>query len=107
MNYRSKDGLSEVIEKLRSELGVIKEELRVIELRKPALESRATRIGEALQPLMGDGSTGDPGWMQMPRITEAGLESGERVDGGFPEPIVRRRGPKPKVEQLTLPDISE
>jgi hypothetical protein len=106
MNYKSKDGLSEAIDRLRSELGVIKEELRVIDLRKPALESRATRIAEALQMLMGDGSTGDPRWMQLPRITEGGLDSGDALAAGMPEPIVRR-GPKPKVGPLKRPEISE
>ena len=60
MNIRTKDGLTDVIEGLRSELGAIKEELRVIDMRKPALESRAERIAEAIQTLVGDGSTGDP-----------------------------------------------
>src|SRR5438477_3146489 len=98
MNYKTKDGLTEAIDRLRSELGVIKEELRVIELRKPALESRSNRIAEALQMLMGDGSTGDPRWMQLPRITEGGLDTGDQLAVGMPEPMHERlrRGPKPK-----------
>jgi hypothetical protein len=109
MNYKSKDGLSEAIERLRSELSGIKEELRVIELRKPALESRAQRISEALQTLMGDGSTGDPRWMQLPRVSERGLVSSEEAPaaGGYPDEYPRRRGPKPKVGPLKRPEISE
>ncbi len=95
MNYKSKDGLTEAIERLRSELGVIKEELRVIEMRKPALESRAQRIAEALQMLMGDGSTGDPRWLQLPRITEIGLDRGEPVVAGMPASTPRAFKPKP------------
>jgi hypothetical protein len=107
MNYRSKsDGLSEAIDKLRAELGVIKEELRVIDLRRPALESRATRIQEALTTLMGDGSTGDPRWMSLPRITQGGLEqNGEAYDAG-PRPVIHR-GPKQKAGPLHKPEISE
>jgi len=113
MNYRKSDGLSEAIDRLRSELGVIKEELRVIDLRRPALESRSTRIQEALATLMGDGSTGDPRWMSLPRITERGLEQrgqdqGEHSYGGDATPHVQqRRGPKPKAGPLRKPEITE
>lgn len=110
MNYRTKgDGLTDAIERLRSELGVIKEELRVIDLRKPALESRATRITEALSTLIGDGSTGDPRWMQLPHITERGLDHGESFSGEMHEPPAHRgpgRPPK-KVGPLKKPEISE
>ena len=105
MNYRSKDGLSEAIDRLRSELGVIKEELRVIDLRKPALESRATRISEALSTLMGDGSTGDPRWLTLPRITEGGLHSGEDFSDE-PRQVVHRV-PKQKAGPLHKPEITE
>ena len=109
MNYRSKaDGLSEAIDRLRSELGVIKEELRVIDLRKPALESRATRIAEALSTLMGDGSTGDPRWMQLPRITEGGLQTSDDL-AISPAAYAPRipRSPKQKAGPLVKPEISE
>lgn len=104
---RSKsDGLSEVIDRLRAELGVIKEELRVIELRKPALESRANRIGEALATLIGDGSTGDPRWLSMPRITEHGLDHGDSYATGGQAPEVRRE-PKTRVGPVKRPEITE
>jgi hypothetical protein len=108
MNYRSKDGLTDAIDRLRSELSVIKEELRVIELRKPALESRATRIQEALSTLIGDGSTGDPRWLQMPRITEGGLAKEEDIAAGGPyEPRVREPKIKKQIGPAKRPEISE
>ncbi|MDP4199012.1 MAG: hypothetical protein Q8922_13170 [Bacteroidota bacterium] len=110
MNYRTKgDGLTDAIERLRAELGVIKEELRVIDLRKPALESRATRITEALSTLIGDGSTGDPRWMSLPRITELGLEHGEQLAAGSPDMVAHRSPGRPakKVGPLKKPEISE
>jgi len=107
MNYKTKDGLSEAIDRLRSELGVIKEELRIIDMRKPALESRSQRIGEALQTLIGDGSTGDPRWLQLPRITEGGIE---RIDplslASEPMQYVQKT-PKHKVGPATRPEISD
>src|SRR5579885_1591309 len=113
MNYRSKDGLTDAIDRLRSELSVIKEELRVIELRKPALESRATRITEALSTLIGDGSTGDPRWLQMPRITEGGLAKDEDVAYGAPEPkadrMFKKAGPlkRPEISDSAIAAMSE
>ena len=110
MNYKTKDGLSEAIERLRSELGMIKEELRVIEMRKPALESRAERIGEALTMLIGDGSTGDPRWMSLPRIGERGLERDheEPAAGGYPSAAPRvGRPPKHQVGPIKKPEITE
>jgi hypothetical protein len=104
---KTKDGLTDAVDRLRSELGVIKEELRVIEMRKPGLESRAQRISEALQMLMGDGSTGDPRWMQMPRIGEGGIERAEpSYDGpSFAAPKVVRQ--KHQIGPLKKPEISE
>ena len=109
MNYKSKsDGLTEAIEKLRAELGTIKEELRIIDLRKPALESRAKRISEALSMLMGDGSTGDPRWMQLPRITEGGLDHSDEQPFAYGLPHeTRKRTPKVKPGPSKKPEITE
>ncbi len=105
-NTKPKDGLTDAVDRLRSELGIIKEELRVIEMRKPALESRAQRISEALQMLMGDGSTGDPRWMQMPRVTEGGLDRDESVlNYSPPTPRVPRE--KHQIGPLKKPEITE
>jgi hypothetical protein len=105
-NNKTKDGLTDAVDRLRSELGVIKEELRVIEMRKPGLESRAQRITEALQMLMGDGSTGDPRWLQMPRIGEGGIERAESsYDGMSAAPRVVKE--KHHVGPLKRPEISE
>ena len=109
MTYKSKsDGLTDAIDKLRAELGVIKEELRVIDLRKPALESRAKRITEALSTLMGDGSTGDPRWMQLPRITENGLDdlTEHPLAVGASRDLMHRK-PKVKSGPSKKPEISE
>jgi len=108
MNIRTKDGLTDAIEGLRSELGAIKEELRVIDMRKPALESRAERIAEAIQTLVGDGSTGDPRWMSLPRVIETGLE---RPTPSFaaapsePRAIVHRE--KRQIGPIRKPEITE
>ncbi len=105
---KTKDGLTDAVDRLRSELGVIKEELRVIEMRKPGLESRAQRISEALQMLMGDGSTGDPRWMQMPRIGEGGIERDEPSYDGMSS--TAPRAPKPQkhhIGPLKRPEISD
>jgi hypothetical protein len=108
MNYQSKsDGLTEAIERLRSELGAIKEELRVIDLRRPALESRAKRISEALSTLMGDGSTGDPRWMQLPRVTQSGLEDSSDIAAGGAPREYSPRIHKPKAGPAKKPEISE
>ena len=106
-NTKPKDGLTDAVDRLRSELGMIKEELRVIDMRKPALESRAQRISEALQMLMGDGSNGDPRWLQMPRITESGIDRAEpSYDGpSFAAPKVGR--PKHQIGPVKKPEISE
>src|SRR5581483_2465526 len=106
MNYKPKDGLSDAIERLRSELGMIKEELRVIEIRRPALESRAQRIGEALQMLIGDGSTGDPRWLQMPRVTEGGLGNVEEGNTNY-APVQRVPRIQKQIGPLKKPEISE
>jgi hypothetical protein len=108
MNIRTKDGLTDVIEGLRSELGAIKEELRVIDMRKPALESRAERIAEAIQTLVGDGSTGDPRWMSLPRVTELGLErSATSANTGSAEPRTTLHREKRQIGPVRKPEISE
>jgi hypothetical protein len=106
-NTKSKDGLTDAVDRLRSELGVIKEELRVIEMRKPALESRAQRISEALQMLMGDGSNGDPRWMQMPRITEGGIDRSDSSESGSTYDTPRAPRVKHQVGPLKRPEITE
>ncbi len=107
MNIKTKDGLSDAIEGLRSELAAIREELRVIEIRKPALESRAQRIGDAIQTLMGDGSTGDPRWMQMPRVGEDGLERffADSPVHAEPRQVVHRQ--KRQIGPVHKPEITE
>ena len=106
MNIRTKDGLTDVIDGLRTELGAIKEELRVIEIRKPALESRAERIAEAIQTLVGDGSTGDPRWLQLPRITDAGIDrGGSSIAPSVAERPVHRQ--KRQIGPIRKPEISE
>ncbi len=108
MNIRTKDGLTDVIEGLRTELGAIKEELRVIDMRKPALESRMERIAEAIQTLVGDGSTGDPRWMSLPRITEVGLErSASSLTAAPAEPRVAVHREKRQIGPLRKPEITE
>ncbi|HEY3876124.1 MAG TPA: hypothetical protein VGM92_11655 [Candidatus Kapabacteria bacterium] len=104
-----KDGLTDAVDRLRSELSVINEELRVIEMRKPALESRAQRISEALQTLIGDGSTGDPRWLQMPRIGEGGLERDEQpTHSHYTEAPHQRVGrPKHQIGPVKKPEITE
>ena len=107
-NFKSKDGLSDAVEGLRSELAAIREELRVIEIRKPALESRAQRIADAIQTLMGDGSNGDPRWMQLPRIGEMGLERhgmDEDLDHTTPRQTVHRQ--KRQIGPIRKPEITE
>ena len=106
-NNKSKDGLTDAVDRLRSELGVIKEELRVIEMRKPALESRAQRISEALQTLMGDGSNGDPRWLQMPRITEGGLERSEPSYDGIASVTPKIVRQKHQIGPLKKPEITQ
>ncbi|HZK76392.1 MAG TPA: hypothetical protein VFD13_05730 [Candidatus Kapabacteria bacterium] len=108
MNIRTKDGLTDAIEGLRQELGAIKEELRVIDMRKPALESRAERIGEAIQTLVGDGSTGDPRWMSLPRVIETGLERSTpsfAAASAEPRAIVHRE--KRQIGPVRKPEITE
>jgi hypothetical protein len=104
---RTKDGLTDAVDRLRSELGVIKEELRVIEMRKPGLESRAQRISEALQMLMGDGSTGDPRWMQMPRIGEGGIERAEPSYDGMQSSTPKVARQKHQIGPVKKPEISD
>ncbi|HEX5317294.1 MAG TPA: hypothetical protein VFX22_11645 [Candidatus Kapabacteria bacterium] len=107
MNIRTKDGLTDVIEGLRSELGAIKEELRVIDMRKPALESRAERIAEAISTLVGDGSNGDPRWMSLPRITEVGLERNASSYSASSEPRATVHREKRQIGPIRKPEISE
>ncbi len=104
---KPKDGLTDAVDRLRSELGVIKEELRVIEIRKPALESRAQRISEALQMLMGDGSTGDPRWLQMPRITDVGIEREESSYDTMHSVTHKVGRPKHQIGPIKKPEITE
>src|ERR1035437_8749589 len=107
MNIRTKDGLTDVIEGLRTELGAIKEELRVIDMRRPALESRSERIAEAISTLVGDGATGDPRWMSLPRVTELGLERNGSAYSAPAEPRATVHREKRQVGPIRKPEISE
>ena len=106
-NTKPKDGLTDAVDRLRSELSVINEELRVIEMRRPALESRAQRIGEALQTLIGDGSTGDPQWMQLPRVGEGGLVREESHYHYSEAPQHRVQRIKHQIGPIKKPEITE
>src|SRR5581483_7921666 len=91
------DTLSRVVEELRTELGEVRAELKAIEVRGPALRSREERIAQALDTLVGEGSTGDPAWLKVPRITNEGLE---RCHAPAPRKDKTKASPRAKM-QLT------
>jgi hypothetical protein len=57
--------------------------------------------------LMGDGSTGDPRWLQMPRITEGGIERNEHSYDGISSSTPKIARPKHQIGPLKKPEITE